>query len=71
MNIIHATPLDNAREAIVLLEELLETPMMRSIHFELDVELDGIPIIRYEIERMVVKQNDYTIENDGTYRGGE
>lgn len=65
------TPLDNAREAIVLLEELLKTPMMRSIHFELDVELDGIPIIRYEIERMVVKQNDYTIENDGTYRGGE
>lgn len=65
------TPLDNAREAIAVLEELLETPMMRSIHFELDVELDGIPIIRYEIERMVVKQNDYTIENDGTYRGGE
>lgn len=56
------TPLDSAREAIAMLEEILRTPMMRSLHFELDAGLGELPIATYTIERICYKANDSQIK---------
>ena len=44
-------PIDNAWAGAKILHDLLNTPQMRSLHFELDVTLDGLPIVKYSVER--------------------
>lgn len=58
------TPLDNAREAVAILEEVLRTPMMRSLHFALDAEVTELPIVTYTVERFCYKDasNDSQIK---------
>ena len=53
---IAGTPLDNALEAINILREVLYTPNARSVHFELDVSVNDIPVVQYEVERIVLKE---------------
>lgn len=44
-------PIDNAWAGAKVLHELLNTPHVRSLHFELDVAADEIPTVKYSIER--------------------
>ena len=53
---IAGTPLDNALEAINILREVLYTPNAKSVHFELDVSIDAIPIVKYQVERASLKE---------------
>ena len=53
-----STPLENAKEAIAVLQELFRTPLMKKLHFELDVEVGELPVVRWEIERLVIKENE-------------
>ena len=56
-NISTYSTLVHAKEAIRVLQELLETPWTRSIHFEFDVEVGSFPIVTYKVERFVHKEN--------------
>ena len=46
-------PIDNAWAGAKILHELLNTPHMRSLHFELDVAVDEVPTVKYSVERFV------------------
>ena len=56
------TMMDNIREAPNLLRELIETPNTRSIHFEFDASVDTVPMAKYTIERIVLKDDEESEE---------
>ena len=44
-------PIDNARAGVEILQELISTPFVRRLHFELDVEVGAVPVVKYTVER--------------------
>lgn len=64
------TPLDNAREAVAMLEEVLHTPMLQSVHFELDASVGEVPIVTYTVERLCYKDaaNDGQIKEPSNFK---
>lgn len=53
-----STPLENAREAIKMLDELLRTPYLRGLRFEVEAHVDEVPTVTYTVERLVFKESE-------------
>ena len=57
------TPLDYAKESVRILQEVLHTPFLRSLKFELSVEIESLPIVTYTVERIAVKEQEVEHES--------
>ena len=45
---------DDAWVAVKILQELIETPFMRHLHFEFDIKVGEVPTVMYTIERSAI-----------------
>ena len=49
---------NSTEEAIKTFTELINTPRLRSIHFEFEAAIGVIPVVRYSIERFSVPKGE-------------
>lgn len=57
MSVVKRDTVSCAEEAAKILVGLAKTPQLRSIRFEFSMDMDGVPIVNYEIERLSFKKD--------------
>jgi hypothetical protein len=46
----------SADEACEILKSLMQTPQLRSLHFEFDISYDCVPMVDYRIKRFAYRE---------------
>lgn len=58
MKVTGVKPIDNAKEAAKIMLELMETPQIRSLHFEFEIGVRSAPTVEYTVERLVIPEEE-------------
>ena len=51
---IYAKPVQNGETAAQILLDLMQTPQLSRLKFEFEVGIEGLPFVKYTVERFAV-----------------